>query len=302
MKPQKNPPPLKIGIVGIPKKWSTEILADAIEKRTGFRLVIDLQQVTADLTQGQVRYKKHNLCDLDAIIVKKISANYSPTMMDRIEILRFLEGFGVQIFSKPENIYRTINRLTGTITLLKAKIPMPPTTLTENLDAALQTVDSYQQAILKPLFSTKAQGMTLLNAKNKSKILRKQLKNFKKQHGYFYLQKRLKLPGQDMALIFLGNQYQGAYARQSGNKSWNTTIRTGGKYLPATPSQEMIKIAHQAQQLFGLDFTTVDMAETENGFVCFEVSAFGGFKGAQVGLGLNMAQAYADYVIDKLTT
>ncbi len=299
MKSKNRTKNLKIGVVGIPGKWSTEVLADAIEKRTGFRLVIDIQQVVSDLSTPEVRYKKHNLCDLDAIIVKKISASYSPTMMDRIEILRFLESCGVQVFSKPENIYRTVNRMTGTITLLSGQIPMPPTTLTESTDAALKTVETYQQAILKPLFSTKARGMTLLNAKNASKILRKQLKNFKKQHGYFYIQKRIKLPGQDMALIFLGDKYQGAYARKSGGKSWNTTIQAGGKYAPANPSEEMIEVAYKAHKLFGLDFTTVDMAETEEGFVCFEVSAFGGFKGAKVGLGLDMAQAYADYVIRK---
>ena len=292
--------PLKIGIVGIPGKWSTEVLADAIKKRTGFRLVIDIQQVTAELSTQKVHYKKHNLCELDAIIVKKISSHYCPTMMDRIEILRFVESCGVRVFSKPENIYRTVNRLSGTITLMNGKIPMPPTTLTENIDAALKAVKTYEQAILKPMFSTKAQGMTVLNAKNSSKVLRQQLKNFKKQHGYFYIQKRLKLPGHDLALIFLGGEYQGAYARLSGGKSWNTTIQAGGQYAPAQPSDEMIAVASKASKLFGLDFTTVDMAETKSGFVCFEVSAFGGFRGAKEGLGLDMAQAYADYVIEKM--
>ncbi|MDA9293084.1 ATP-grasp family protein, partial [bacterium] len=30
----------RIGVVGIPGKWSTETLADAVEERTGERLVI----------------------------------------------------------------------------------------------------------------------------------------------------------------------------------------------------------------------------------------------------------------------
>ena len=39
----------RIGVVGLPGKWSTEVLADAVESRTGFRLVIDMQNVSLDL-------------------------------------------------------------------------------------------------------------------------------------------------------------------------------------------------------------------------------------------------------------
>lgn len=59
-------------------------------------------------------------------------------------------------------------------------------------------------------------------------------------------------------------------------------------------------MAYQAQSVFDLSYTTVDIAETDAGPVCFEVSAFGGFKGAKEGLKLNMAARYAAYVIDQL--
>ncbi|MBT8430815.1 MAG: ATP-grasp family protein, partial [Gammaproteobacteria bacterium] len=64
----------RIGIVGIPGKWSTETLADAAEKRTGFRLVIDMGRVELDLENGRLSFEGHDLCQLDALIVKKISA------------------------------------------------------------------------------------------------------------------------------------------------------------------------------------------------------------------------------------
>jgi ribosomal protein S6--L-glutamate ligase len=88
----------------------------------------------------------------------------------------------------------------------------------------------------------------------------------------------------------------------SGSDSWNTTIHSGGKYAEAQPSDDIIDMAYRAQSQFDLSYTTVDIAETEDGPVCFEVSAFGGFKGAHEGLGLNMAKEYADYVIQTLST
>ena len=62
-----------------------------------------------------------------------------------------------------------------------------------------------------------------------------------------------------------------------------------------------LPLPKKAQAQFDLSYTTVDMAETEDGPVCFEVSAFGGFKGAQEGLQLDIADQYAQFVIDTLT-
>ena len=44
----------KIGVIGIPGKWSTETLADAVEERTGYRLVIDMAGVSLDLERQRL--------------------------------------------------------------------------------------------------------------------------------------------------------------------------------------------------------------------------------------------------------
>ncbi len=61
---------MKIGVVGIPGKWSTETLADAVEKRTGFRLVIDMARVELDLKNNRLLFESHDLYQLDGLIVK----------------------------------------------------------------------------------------------------------------------------------------------------------------------------------------------------------------------------------------
>ncbi|NOQ94773.1 MAG: ATP-grasp family protein, partial [Methylophaga sp.] len=113
----------KIGVVGLPGKWSTETLADAIETKTGFRLVIDMDNVSLDLETNTLNYQEYNLCELDAIIIKKIGDQYSPNCLDRLELLRTVENAGVKVFSRPENILRLIDRLSCTITLRNADIP-----------------------------------------------------------------------------------------------------------------------------------------------------------------------------------
>lgn len=293
---------LKIGVVGIPGKWSTEVLADEIEAKTGFRCVIDIEKVVADLSMPAVTYNGQCLCELDAIIIKKISQIYSPMVLDRLEILRFVESCGVKVYSKPCEIIRLVDRMSCTISLAKAKIPMPKTVITEDINAALDAVKDFGEVVLKPLFSTKARGMQIINAEQSDKKILKELQTFFDVHQFFYIQQKLKLPGHDMGLVFLGGEYQGAYARVANGDSWNTTIHSGGKYAEVQPSDEIIEMARKAQGQFDLAYTTVDIAETEQGPVCFEVSAFGGFKGAQEGLGLNMAAAYVEHVIAELQT
>jgi ribosomal protein S6--L-glutamate ligase len=291
---------LKIAVVGIPGKWSSELLADALAAHTGFKLIIDLGEVSADLTNNRLIYRGQDLTELDALVIKKAATRYHPGMIDRLEMLRIAEAQGVKVFSSAEKIIRLVDRLSCTVALRQADIPMPPTLVTENLDAALEAVHSLGEVILKPLFSTKAKGMVLLSAQTPLKKLREQLFDFQKEQGFFYIQQKIHLPNQDLGLMFLGGQYQGTYARVNQKHAWTTSTETGGKYAPAQPQAETLAMAERAQAVFKLDFTTVDMAETADGPMCFEVSAFGGFKGAYDALGINIAERYADYVIQQL--
>ena len=292
---------LRIGVVGIPGKWSTETLADEVAARTGFRLVIDMAQVTHDLSNNKLMFQEHDLCELDAIIVKKISSEYSPNTLDRLELLRVAESYGVHVFSGAENMLRLVNRLSCTVTMRNGGVPMPDTTITEDIETAIKAVHDYGEAVFKPLFSTKARGMCVFNANQPEKELRKDIETFQSENAMMYIQQKLNLSGQDLGLVFLGGEYLGTYARISGDSdTWNTTINSGGRYAAYTPSDEIIAIAENAQSLFGLDFTTVDVAESEQGPIVFEVSAFGGFRGAQEGADLDAANLYVNYVLNKI--
>ncbi len=290
----------KVAVIGIPGKWSTEVLADALEERTGFRLVLDMADVHADLESNTLWAGDVNLCELDALAVKKISQVYSPHTLDRIELLRLAEGRGVRVFSRAETIIRMIDRLSCTMTLRNGDIPMPKTRICEDVKTALGIVRDYGEAVFKPLYSTKARGMCVISADNDEDAIIREIEAFKADNQVMYIQQKLDLPGRDYGMVFLGGQYLGTYARVSQSDSWNTTIHSGGKYALFEPPQSTIDLAAKAQALFGMDFTTVDVADTEDGPIVFEVSAFGGFKGAKEGIGIDAAALYADYILSEI--
>ncbi len=290
----------KIGVIGLPGKWSTETLADAVAEHTGYRMIIDMSNVSLQLDAGKLVHKDMDLTEFDALIVKKITGKYSPNTIDRLDLLKVAESKGVKVFSRPGSIQQLINRLSCTVTMSNAGIPMPATLITENVEQAIKTVQQYGSAVLKPLFSTKAQGMQLIHADMDEKTLRRILIDFQSQNPTLYIQQKIEFGGSDLGLMFLDNQYLGAYARVGQQDAWNTTIHSGGHYAPAQPSDDVIDIAYRAQKLFNMDYTTVDIAITEHGAMVFEVSAFGGFKGAHEAMNMNIAELYVQHVVKRL--
>lgn len=288
----------RIAIIGIPGKWSTEVLADRIEAATGFRLVISMQDVHLDTSSQALWYNDINLCQLDAIVVKKITQDYDRHMWDRIELLRFAEMAGVRIFSNCQCILQLVNRLGCSATLASHQLPLPETCITENIDEALGAVQRFGEAVLKPMFSTKARGMTLVSADQAD--LRSQVEQFQQNNPMLYIQKKAALQGWDLGMVFVGGEYLCTYARVAQNDAWNTTIDSGGKYQGYQPDEKLIALGKRAQAPFGLDFTTVDIALTQQGPIIFEVSAFGGFKGALDGCQVDAAEAYCQHILRTL--
>ena len=289
---------MKIGVIGLKGAWSSEQLAKAVAEKTSREpRIFEMQDMRLDLPSGRAMVEGEDLSTYDALIIKKIGRQYSPDLLDRLEMLRILEGRGVKIFSSPYSILRVLDRLTCTISLQLGDIPMPPTTITEDVDHALAAVEEYGEAVFKPLYSTKARGMFVLKP---GPDARKIIEDYHREYNTMYIQKTIDLNDSDLGIVFLGGEYLTTYARCKTTDSWNTTTVNGGKYAPIDPPQEVIELAQKAQAIFNLDFTCVDVAITPDGPFIFEVSAFGGFRGLRDARGIDAAAHYVDYVIKKV--
>lgn len=290
----------KIGVLGVPGAWSTEALADALAVHTDERIIVDGAQLTADLSTMKVWAGDTDLTELDGLVIKKLDTSYGPHMFDRLETLRLVEAAGVQVFSGVSRIMRLIDRYSCTVLLAAGGIPMPRTVVTEDVDEALAAVRRFESAIVKPLYSTKARGMRILGGESDEDLRSALLDFLGEGHRTFYLQQRVPMPGRDLGVSFVGDEYVGTYARVKGPGAWSTSTREGGHYERHEPSAEVMEVARKAKALTGLDFTCVDVAETPDGPTVFEVSAFGGFRGLKEACGLDAAALYAQHIADCL--
>jgi ribosomal protein S6--L-glutamate ligase len=289
---------LRVGVIGIPGVWSSERLADIVGKKTGFRMLVSAEELSLDLKSQDTFYRDVDLMSLDGMVIKKVGTRYSHHLIDRIEILKFLVHKGLRIFSNPHAIAKAVDRLSCTLELVKGEIPMPETVITEDVDSAMEAVKRFGKAVFKPLFSSKARGMEVIEVGNSALD---KIRSFNESNPVMYVQKMVDFQKRDLGLAFLGGEYLGTYARVGKEDSWNTTTHFGGRYESYEPSEEIIELAHKAQSLFQLDFTCVDVAETKEGPVIFEVSAFGGYRGLMETHGIDAAELYADYVLKKIS-
>jgi ribosomal protein S6--L-glutamate ligase len=288
----------RLGVIGVADGWSSNRLADAVSEKTGRRHLIQMDHVRLDVHSGEAYHEDLQLSSFDALIAKKIGASYSPLLTERMKMLKFLHDQGTRIFSNPDSMIAAMDRLSCTLELRRAGIPMPPTVITEDVDQAVTAAREFGKAILKPLYTSKARGMAVVESNSDARAT---IEAFQSANNpLIYIQKMLELPGYDLGLVFLGGEYVETYARVSNGNSWNTTIRSGGRYEPHAPTAEVIDLARRAQDVFKLDFTCVDIAETSDGPVVFEVSAFGGFKGLHQAHGMDAASLYVDYVLREL--
>lgn len=288
---------MKIGIIGIPGRWSSEVLKDAIFNRTGFCILMSFDDIYFDLQKGSAFYKDFNLSLLSALVIKKIGQDYSHHLSDRISLLQYLENNGLRIFSRTGPTAAAINRIKNTVRLRSGGIPMPHTVITESVDIAVNTLKKFHTAVFKPIYSTKAKGMKLLEY---GLDHQKEIEEFHSNNKIMYIQKFEIFPDKDLGVVFMGGKHIGTYARTRKKGSWNTSTRFGGDYEKEIPCENILNLAYNAQKLFQLDFTCVDIAVTKNGPVVFEVSAFGGFSGLYKASRINAAELYAGYIIDHL--
>ncbi len=287
-----------VAVAGIPGAWSSEMLARAFAARGAASFVLPLWECAHDLADGSVSWSGVKVPRLDAVVVKKIGDAGTPFIENRLIELKELERNGALVVSSADAIRDAVNRYRMSWMLRRAGIPMPRTLVTESIEEAEEVIHDWGRAVAKPLFTSKGRGMLVLSHRSATRLTLRRW-----QHsgaGPFYLQEFVRSPGRDVAVATLGDQVLASYYRVAAPGQWQTTTRSGGHYEPCTVPPEVEEVALAAVRVFGLDFSCVDFVETEDGWLVYEVSAFGGFSGLWKAHGIDAAGLYADHVLRRL--
>jgi len=288
----------QVAVAGVRGAWSTERLEGALEEVDAETFTFSLGDCILRFADGAVLLGDRDLGTLDGLIVKKLGRSGEAAAPCRVQLLQQLEYRGVRVFSPADGIREVNDRYQMTQRLAQASLPLPRTVVTENVEAATDVVEDWDRVVVKPLYTSKGRGMLLLG---RDEAYRIKLKQWQREwQTPFYLQEYVHHPGRDIGVAVLGGESLGAYYRVAAPGSWLTTTSANGRYQPCELTPEMRRLACQAADLFGLDFTVVDLVEARGGYLIYEVSAFGGFAGLWQTQGIDAAKLYADYVVRTL--
>lgn len=287
---------MKIWVAGVQDGWSGTRMVSALSRLKVDTRLIELANCSLSLSDRAVRCGGDDLSSLDALVVRKLGEPTDPLTPYRVNLLRALESAGVRVFSPSEAIEEANDRYRMTLRLAAAGIPIPETVVTQSVEECIALVERWRQAVVKPLFTSKGRGMVLLD---RDSAYRLTLKNLEHRNRFpFYIQ-RFVPASCDVGVALLGSTVLGAFKRVAAPGSWQTTIRTGGRYEPFAPDSTVSQIAAAAAAQFGLDYTVVDLVETNGEWLVYEVSAFGGFSGLWA-CGIDAATSLSHYVMTHL--
>lgn len=295
-----------IGVCGEEGGWSSKKLVEAFSARGAAVTFFEPRACTIELPgRGLpiVRYRGKELPDFDAVVVKKIGDVTHRATRGNLEILFALEARGMKVRSRPESIANAIDRVRMSRMLAEEGVPVPRTLVTMSIDEALAFVQEVGDAVYKPAFTSKGRGMFRLAGSDLSAARSVLEQRARLADEPIYVQRFVERPpeGYDLGVAILDRQVIGAYKRIAPKGAWLTTIAQGGVYGSASPPQEVLDLALAAARPFHLTFTSVDVVETKEGPLVYEVSAFGGFRGLWETAQVDAAGLYADHVLWELS-
>jgi ribosomal protein S6--L-glutamate ligase len=259
--------------------------------------VFSLGDCLHDLSAGRVTLQGVDLTDLDAIVVKKLASQSDPAARLRLHTLRELESRGVRVYSPPSVIEVVMDRYWMTMTLAAAGLPMPATSSFESERAMMEAVRGTPSAVIKPVYTSKGRGMVRVGDDGDRFLA----DAWHESDGRVLLQEFVEGPGRDIGACVLGGRFVGAFYRVAEEGRWMTTTAAGGRYEPCDLSREGIALAERVANLFGLDYTIVDLVECAAGFLIYEASAFGGFRGLWEASRYDVAGDYARHILESQT-
>jgi ribosomal protein S6--L-glutamate ligase len=281
---------MKVAVAGIPGAWSSERMCEALRGERIQSFVFSLGDCLHDLNARRVSVDGFDLGGLDGIVVKKIGSQSDPASRLRLHALRELERLGVRIYSRPSTIDVVMDRYRMTMAMIEARLPVPRTIGLESEACLREAVRRFGDAVFKPSYTSKGRGMVRLgtgaNGGEPAAL----------NGGRALVQEFIPAPGRDIGACVLGTRFVGAFYRVALPDQWMTTTAAGGTYQPCELPARAIDLAERTAELFGLDYTVVDLVETPDGYRIYEVSAFGGFRGLWRTYQFDVAARYAKYV------
>lgn len=281
-------------VVSNPDDWTARAISRGLAELGVSAVMMDISELAVDVG-ADLRFRRGSvdLLDLETLIIRDMGRGAPQDVAFRFEALRSLANLGVTVINPPDAIVRAANKFATSMALRRAGVPTPRTVVTSSYDEALRTVESMGRAVCKPLFGYKGRDIVLLRPEDASLI-----RDLLIRRGALYLQEFVDTPvKRDIRAFVVGDEVAGAIYRVAPPGEWISNLARGGRAERCEPSDEVRRIAVDANRAVGTVYSGVDILESEDGMMVIEVNGTPSGKGIYSALGVDVGRMIAELAL-----
>jgi ribosomal protein S6--L-glutamate ligase len=266
---------LHFGIVGwLWDEFETRFLQRSLRARGHHAHVFMLDQVTAKDRDGRldVWLREVRAADLD-LVVSRAQIRLASYQAD-VERLRLIESVdGLTIIDPPERVTRTMSKLLTMKRLSDAGVPVPKTWAAQRIEEIKEVWEPRGTVVLKPSIGHSGYDIERLGPDwAASEAIAARLLE---RYGQILIQEYVPHPQGDIRVIVVGGRATTGY-RRVPSTSWKSNISFGAVCTPYEITPEVRRLAEAAASTMELQIAGLDIAETPDGPIIFEVNAVPG--------------------------
>jgi ribosomal protein S6--L-glutamate ligase len=291
------------------RNWPVRRLAKAFEQRKCSVKTFCLKDVTVHLSTEETQFllPRRQPLDVKGLILRSIGGGSTDQITSRISVLECMEFAGIRVFNRTYSHRRAKDKLATLVWLAHKGVPIPETTITERMAAALAATRRHGDVVSKPLRGSQGQGVLRLQDPDLAFRIFKVLQT---QDQIMFVQKFIQTPTQDeegrpmpprdIRVMVVGGRALGAMYRYAKPGKWKANVAQGGRPRKCPLSPELGKIAVRAAGALEMDFAGVDLLEASTGLLVSEVNSAPNWSGFQKVTEIDVAQEIADHVLREL--
>ena len=232
----------------------------------------------------------------DAVIVRGLGAYTELTLfLRRKAALKILEDTGTPVINPVDSLLRARNKLEMVYALWRNKIPTPITVATEDVLYGYIHAQRYVNVVLKPIQGSRGFGAVKMSDPD---IAFQGMRTLAALNNAILLQAYVdKIGNRDMRVIVVGERAIGCMYRIAPPGEWRTNIAKGAKGEKCPMNSEVEELAIRSVKALGLVYGGVDIGETRDGYVVFEVNASPSWQEFSRVVGVDPAKELINYLL-----
>jgi len=283
----------------IPPQTAKDLLVELL-RRGITTSYIRISRLNSKIVDGasKILYGRENVLELDGALLRGIgNVTSMETLLKRLNTLVQLELNNVLLVNSTQGLMNARDKFRAIQLLTKVGVRVPESLLTEDVYTLSEIVRSWGKAVIKPIIGSMGYGSLLVTDPDIAYIIGKTWL----EHGQpLLVQRYVRSYDRDIRVFVVGDEVLGAIYRYRPQHTWKTNVSQGGKVEKAHVDSELEELSLKATKALNLDYAGVDVGESADGYVVYEVNAMPNWQGFLAGTGLNPAPKIVDHLIKKL--